>query len=219
MLEFTIETKAFRKALRTALAFASDDDTQPMLSVVRLEPAGDGKVEVVATDRYAMSMETLPAGGEAFGVSIPRDVAGHLLNLRTPNRGNGSLTVITTTPDDSGDDQIMIRIAGDVSITGQTVDTSVSFTDAGFEFVNYRQLLAKIEAEAEPPAELVGFTPRFLGKVCEAFAARAWDKEVMRMAFRGAHTGVSVEMGTLRALVMPANLEAAGRLASEMANT
>lgn len=206
MPEFTIKTNAFRQALRTALHFASNDDLVPMINVVHFEPVGSEQlVEVVATDRFTMSMETLTVAGEPFAVSIPRDIAERLL---APQKYlPDSLTAITREDTGDGRSRVTARIANDICAVGPAYDTALSFIEPSHGFVNYRDLLAKEEAMAQEPAQVMGFDPELLGRVCAALTERGDRTNPTRVTFRGARNSMLIELGDLRVIFMPVRLE------------
>lgn len=208
MPEFTIETGDFRQALATALPFVSDDEDLELLHVVRVEPGEAGTVEVAATDRFALSIETLPvAGGEPFAVSIPADVAERLLDIVLPDPVPGTVTTITRSGTDLDGYRVTITVTRNICATGHACDTTVSFTDPT-GFVDYRKLVGKL-LQAEPtPAAQIAFNPMLLARAAEAFADRNTDGTPLTMRFRGALGGVLIEKHDLKVLAMPARLAA-----------
>lgn len=204
MTEFTIETPALRRALTTALAFVADD-TLPSLNVVHISSSGESAIEVAATDRYVLSVETLAVDGEPFELSIPQNVAKQIVTLLPRPRRNTLIDSLTTVTKDG--EKVTVRLVGDVetAITFTPIDES----EPSQKFVNYRELIAKIEDTAGQPAELMGFNPRFLGKVCKVFADRMGHTEPMKVRFRGHSKAVTVEPAEsdgLKVVVMPTRI-------------
>lgn len=85
MTEFTVGTPAFRQALATAIAFASDDATLVAINLVHIAPVESG-IEIAASDRFALSVEQISASGEPFAFSIPYNIAQQLRMMLSPPR-------------------------------------------------------------------------------------------------------------------------------------
>lgn len=205
MTEFTIDTPALRQALTTALTFAGTDDTLPVINAIRITSLGPDAVEIVATDRYVMSVERLEAKGitEPVEFSIPCDITRRLLMLLPKARKalhDAEPVEFTTT-----DEKVTIRIPGDI-------ETSTTFTPYK-DFIPYRQMIDKIEATEAKPADMMAFTPAFLAKVCKAIAAR--DAMPMKAYFRGQMKSVVLKHGDdFTAIVMPVRIHEAEAVAA-----
>lgn len=207
MTEFTVETVAFRMALTGALEFASSDATLPSINAVQMAATDDGKgIEVVATDRYVLSVEPLPAEGAPFTMTVPYDVAKRLLTLLPrPRRGQLVDNLVAFAQDDDG--KVTVRVVGDF-------ETALTFTpldkaNPPVQFVNYRELVEKMTGERSQPADLMAFNPRLLGRVCRVFAARGGRTAAMRTSFGGHLKPVFIEQedDALRLYVMPIRVD------------
>jgi hypothetical protein len=198
MTEFTIKAPALRQALTTALTFASTDDTIPLINSVFIQPAADGTaIEVAATDRYALSIETLPVedDGTPFEVLIRSDIVKRILTLTPkPKRGEEPGTVTLT----QDGDRVTVRVVTDI-------ETAITFTPWKDKFIDYRKLLAGAEKDKSEPADLMGFNPSILGKTCKAFSG---SSEPMKASFSGHGKAVLIEQGYsgLKVLVMPVRI-------------
>lgn len=197
MTEFTIETSALRQALMTALTFASSDDTLPMINTVFIQPTTGGTgIEVAATDRYALSIETLPVedGGTPFEALIRSDIVKRLLTLiPKPKRGEPRGTATFS----KDGDRVTVRVVADI-------ETAITFTPWDDKFIDYRKLLAGAEKGKSEPADLMGFNPSILGKACKAFGGRS-TFGTMKTSFGGHTKPVIIEQDDcgLKVLVMP----------------
>lgn len=198
MTEFTVETPALRQALTTALTFASTDDTIPVINTVFIQPTTGGTaIEVAATDRYALSVETLPIedGGTPFEVLIRSDIVKRLLTLTPkPKRGEEPGTVTFT----RDGDRVTVRVVADI-------DTAITFTPWDDKFIDYRKLLADVEKGRGPAADLMAFSPGILSKACKAFGGRVHGFTTMKASF-GGHTKPVIfqqEDSGLKILIMP----------------
>jgi hypothetical protein len=196
MTEFTIKAPALRQALTTALNFAGTDDTLPVINAIRVTSLGPDSVEIAATDRYVMSVERLDAKGitDLVEFSIPCDIARRLLMLLPKARK--ALHETDPVEFTTDDEKVTVRITGDI-------ETAITFTPYK-EFVGYRKLINQVEAAEAKPADMMGFTPAILAKVCKAIASRG-DSMPMKAYFRGQSKGVVLKHGDdFTALVMPA---------------
>jgi DNA polymerase III sliding clamp (beta) subunit (PCNA family) len=202
MTEFTIETPALRQALTTALAFASTDDTLPPINAVHIAVGTtDGTIEMAATDRYIMSVETLTVTGEPFAVTVPYDVAKRLLMLLPRPRRQALVGGMTTIARDG--ERVTVRLVGDY-------ETTITFTpqDEGqpsAKFVNYREMLDKIKAGREAPADLMAFRPALLQQVFKALAVRT-RHEPVELQFGGKDKPVLAKLESLTLVLMPVRL-------------
>lgn len=201
MTEFTVETVALRQALAAALEFASSDATVPSINCVHVGATeGKGGIEVTATDRYALSVETLPVEGEPFDVTIPYAIAKRLLTLLPrPTRGQLVDNLVAFAQDG---DRVTARVVGDF-------ETALTFTPLGkatppVKFVNYRELVAKMTGDRKPPADVMAFNPSILAKACKVFAARNRNG-AMKTSFGGHIKPVFIEHedDSLKVFVMP----------------
>lgn len=112
---FTTNAASLRTSLTTAYAFAGKDKLIPAIRAVHIAAADDGIVEIVATDRCVMSVETLKADGEAFTVTLPRDVVHRLLAMLPKTRETLLDSVVAFSRGD-GDEpgRVTVRFIGDV---------------------------------------------------------------------------------------------------------
>jgi DNA polymerase III sliding clamp (beta) subunit (PCNA family) len=197
MTEFTIKAPALRQALTTALTFAGTDDTLPVINAIRITSLAPDAVEVVATDRYVMSIERLDAKDVTGLVefSIPCDITRRLLMLLP--RARKALHEADPVEFTTTDEKVTVRIPGDI-------ETAITFTPYK-DFIPYRQMIDKIEATEAKPADMMAFTPAFLAKVCKAIAAR--DRMPMKAYFRGEMKSVVLKHGDdFMAIVMPVRI-------------
>lgn len=198
MTEFTIKAPALRQALTTALAFASTDDSIPLINSVFIQPTTGGTaIEVAATDRYALSIETLPIedGGTPFDVLIRSDIVKRILTL-TPKPKRGEEPGTVTFAQDG--DRVTVRVVTDI-------ETAITFTPWNDKFIDYRKLLASAEKNKEAAADLMGFNPSILGKACKAFSG---SSAPMKTSFSGHSKPVVIEQDDsgLKILVMPVRI-------------
>jgi hypothetical protein len=201
MTEFTIETPALRQALTTALAFASTDDTLPMINLVHVTPVEQG-IEIAATDRYVLSVEQVTTTGEAFEFSISADVVKRLLTILPRSRRAALLGSLTTIAKDG--EKVTVRIVGDV-------ETAVTFTPAdegehGIKFVKYRELMDKAQANRSAPVDVMAFAPPLLTKVFKTLSARN-STDALKLHFGGEIKPVFVQQDTLTVLIMPVRID------------
>jgi hypothetical protein len=195
MGKYTIDATALRQALTTALAFTYTG-TEPltMLKAVHIEPADDGTVEMVATDRYTLSCERLKVDGEPFALTVPYAVAKALVKMIPRPRKNSEWNGVVTFELDGS--MVVARFAGDT-------DASMGFAPETASFPNHRSLFGSAEKAQPAPIERVMFAPKILGRVFKALADRD-DMTIIDIRFQGSETtpALVTQGDTFKALVM-----------------
>ena len=195
MGKYTIDAPALRQALTTALAFTyTGPENLPQLNAVHIEPADDGTVEMVATDRYTLSCERLTVDGEPFALTVPYAVAKALVKMIPRPRKNSEWNGVVTFELDGA--MVVARFAGDT-------DASMGFAPETGSFPKYQALLDTAEKAQPAPVDRVMFAPKILGRVFKALADRD-DMTPVDIRFQGlATTPALVTQGdTFKALVM-----------------
>jgi hypothetical protein len=201
MTEFTVEAPALRRALTTALAFAHNDKKVdlPSINAVHIHPAADGTVEVAATDRFVLSVETLKITGEPFAFTVPYAAAQDLVRLIPRPRRNAvdALAAVTFTEDGV---TVVARYAGASESTMRIRPVEAD----DHTFIKYGYLFNGIETvEVEPVGE-VTFSPQILGRVFKALADRGDEYTPVKIQFRGEKSKpvLVTQGGEFKALVM-----------------
>lgn len=210
MTEFAMNPADFRDALTTARAFTADPDGPETLRAVRVEPSPrpvteedttfgvTGYVDVVATDRFTLSVETVPCyGGEPFALNIPLHIADQLLEL--PEPAIGAFTYISH---DEG--TVTISVNGGIGARGR-YEAAVEFPDPDPVFVGWRATLARHDTAGRPPAPTMAFNPVLLARAMNAITDRYGDTATT-LTFRGPLQSVLIEIHALKIIVMPVRL-------------
>lgn len=195
MSEFTIEAAALRRALTTALGFASGSEYDPpVIRAVNVAPA-DGAVEFAATDRYVMYFESVKATGTLFPFLLPRDIARRLLTLIPRGTRKKPTTGLVSFAKDG--QRVTARFVGEF-------DTTVTFDPEDGEFPEYRGLAKKMSAgDGEPVAPSIHFSPKLVARVCTAISNRNGSGEPLHMRFISPTKPLVITHGDLSAFIMP----------------
>lgn len=198
--EFTVEAADLRRALTTALGFASSSEYDPpVIRCVNIAPA-DGAVEFAATDRYVMYFEPVKATGEPFQVLIPRDIARRLLTLIPRGTRKKPTTGLVSFAKDG--ERVTARFVGDF-------DTTVTFDPEDGKFPEYHDLAEKMQTpDGEPVAPSIHFSPKLVARVCTAITNRGWASEPLHMRFISATKPLVITHGDLHAFIMPVRVKA-----------
>jgi len=193
--EFTVEAAALRPTLVTAIGFSSSSDYDPpVIRAVKIA-ATDGAVEFAATDRYVMYYEPIKATGQPFDTLMPRDIAKRLISLIPRATRKQPIEGLVSFAQDG--DRVTVKYVGEY-------DSTVTFTPADGKFPEYRDMVAKADADdGEPVAPSIHFSPKMVARVCSAINGRGYTGEPINMRFRSATKPLVITHGGLYALIMP----------------
>jgi DNA polymerase III sliding clamp (beta) subunit (PCNA family) len=195
--QFTIAAADLRVGLTTALAFAGTDDVFPTLTGIHFNAVGDA-VDLVATDRYVASCETVKVAGAPHSFILPGDVAKQLLTLMPKPTRKRALTGMVTFAARE-DKRVSASFIGDV-------DLSLTFTpiEPGTgSYPDVRKLIDESSEKAPETIPAVHFNPAYLARVMRVLAGRA-NGEPVRLSFTTPKKPVIVSHGeSFRAVVMP----------------
>jgi DNA polymerase III sliding clamp (beta) subunit (PCNA family) len=194
--QFTIAAADLRIGLTTAMAFAGTDDVYPVLTGIHFK-AVDDAVDLVATDRYVASCETVKVAGDPHSFILPGAVAKQLLTLMPRPTRKRALTGMVTFAARQ-DNRVTATFIGDV-------DLSLTFSPIELGTMSYPDVRKLIDDAAEKTAEAipaVHFNPAYLVRVMVAVKARSY--EPVRLSFTTPTKPVIISHGeSFRALVMP----------------
>lgn len=173
---YTIDAAAFRAALATGIKFAETSGFTPAIDGVNVRPANGGRlVEVAATNRYVLTVETVPVDDETratFETLIPSHIAKRVLALipagTKKHPAEGAVTVSL-----DAEHRVAVAYTGNEDGFDATVTFSRPGYDKGDQFPGYRQILDRA-AETPPDKRVntVHLTPRLVAEVSKAVNAR-----------------------------------------------
>jgi DNA polymerase III sliding clamp (beta) subunit (PCNA family) len=192
MNEFSVDGPALRRALVTALPFGGTDPTLPALQAVHIA-AGPDQIEVTATDRYVLSLETLPViAGTPFTVDVPRDVAKRIIAMLPKKHTHHAEASVAEFG--SIDDRVRVTVAG------LGVDQSITFHPQDTGFPDLHKVIDNLTANAVTEMHL---TPAIVTRVMRTIRRRRGNAPV-RVEFHGEQKPLVISHGdTFRCLLMP----------------
>jgi hypothetical protein len=157
----TITTRQLHDLLKPVLAFASKDETLPILCSVHIKATDEGLTSE-ATDRYKLGHQTVKGiENDGFEALIHVNAARKMLStftLKAPLKGLGEVTLWAHRDDDG-------QQTGKVIVSGDTGDQYVPFAEFAIETVkgDYPKLAALWEKNACKPD--VAFNPNYLSDI------------------------------------------------------
>jgi DNA polymerase III sliding clamp (beta) subunit (PCNA family) len=195
--EFTVEALPLRVAMQTASAFASSDQTLPMINLVSFKPTDSNEIELAATDRYMISWETIKAVGSPFEFLMPVDAVKRLLSVIPKGTRSKPLTGMVTFT--QAEKKITAKLVSDHE------EASFTFTPFDGEFVDYRKLINDARNyEVDTSLKSIHLTPYLVSRVFRDLSSRLGLAPV-EISFRSKHKPILVtsEDTTFGALIMP----------------
>ncbi|TDD32473.1 hypothetical protein E1287_22560 [Actinomadura sp. KC06] len=210
---YMVDAAAFRTALATGLAFAEKSGEIPTLDGVNLRPSDEAGrlVEVAATNRYVLSVETLPVHDETrakFETLIPTHIAKRLLALipagtkRRPIEGAVMVSL-------DAEHRVAVAYVG----AGDGFEATVTFPRPGREkaaFVDYRSILDQLaKTPDDERLSRVHLRPFLLAAVAKTLNARTPRETPVAVDVfaRNRPITLATEDGALTVLLMPVRKE------------
>ena len=164
----TIPAAEFAAAVKVVAASAGTDKTLPMLTVIKVAGGGDTPIELVATDRFRLTVATIKglrvgAGGEITPLLIPAaPLAKFMSGIKLP-KFTREWDTIELFP---AGDEVMVKatIGGEVSsITLRLSDaTYPDYTKLGFD--------PSSERYTSGGTNLISVNPKLLGEISTVFS-------------------------------------------------
>jgi DNA polymerase III sliding clamp (beta) subunit (PCNA family) len=164
----TIAARDFADAVKVVAASAGTDKSLPMLTYLQLSGGGDKPLELVATDRFRLTVATLKGlrvgqGGEITPLLIPAaPLAKFLTGLKLP-KFTREWDIITLTVG-AGDVVVHAAIADEVS------SVTLRLSDTKFPDYSSLGLDPTSERYTGAAANLIGVNPKLLGEVSAALS-------------------------------------------------
>lgn len=174
-------------ALTSALPFASDDKTIPMINAVKVEGSTDGTLVAAATNRYVLGAYTTNYVGNAFDLLLSVDDVKTVVALLKRCRKDEPITLTLSL------DRVTVRAA----YSG--VETTVrNIHEDHYSFPRWRSLIPDHDGKE---TTAVAFSPTYLALFAKVARART---EPMRMILSGDMRPAKVLIGeSFVGLIMP----------------
>lgn len=164
----TIPAADFAAAVKVVAASAGTDKTLPMLTVIKVAGGGGKSIELVATDRFRLSVATIKglrvgAGGEITPLLIPAaPLAKFITGLKLPKVARDTNTIELF----PAGDEVMVR----ATIGGEVSSITLRLSDAKFPDYTSLGLDPSSERYTSGGTNLIGVNPKLLGEISTVFA-------------------------------------------------